>query len=236
MAKFPARIASIALLLLTAPAFADDGASNAPTVPNNVIAFGQYFVFYHVHASDITGLFAPTGLGINVKDSNTPYFAYLRRLSTHLYLELAGGIPPVTKIVGKGSATVGAVPYNNVEISTARSLSPSLLIKYVFFDETHIVRPYLAIGANFVEFYDRDTTPPGNAAAGGPTRIELSNSLGVVGTVGLTVALPHYWGLMLSYSEARVRTRLHAITDDVVRTASIDFNPGAIVFATTYAF
>jgi hypothetical protein len=34
----------------------------------------------------------------------------------------------------------------------------------------------------------------------------------------------------------RVHTRLHAITDTVVRTSGIDFNPGALVVAATYAF
>jgi outer membrane protein len=174
----------IALLMLLAPAaWAEDG------IPNNLVALGSYWVFYNVHASDLTGPVTPPGVGLDVKNLETPYFAYLRRLSTHFALELTGGIPPVTKSIGKGPAQIGSVPYNGVVISTARWFAPSALIKYLFFDDTTIVRPYIGVGVNYVNFYDRYSTSAGNAAAGGPTRIELPPSWGPAGTVGAIMAL-----------------------------------------------
>jgi outer membrane protein len=238
MAKSLARyLMTIALLGLgfTAPAARADDPSSDP-VPKNTIGIGWYFIFYHVEASDLTGPFTPAGAKLDVKDTNTLYAAYTRRLSEHFGLELAGGIPPLTKSTGKGPATLGSVPYNGQTITTARWIAPSALLKYSFLSETSFIRPYIGIGVNFVSFYDRDSTPAGNAAAGGPTRIELSNSLGAAGTVGLKFNLPHHWGAQLSYSESRVHSRLHAITDNVERTSSIDFNPGALVVAATYGF
>jgi outer membrane protein len=235
MAKSFARYLSIALLALAAPAaWADDPA--ADTVPNNAIGIGWYFIFYHVRASDLSGPFTPPGASLDVKNTNTLYAAYFRRLSEHFQLELAGGVPPLTDSTGKGPATLGSVPYNGQTLTTARWLAPSLLLKYNFGPEGMLIRPYIGLGANFVMFYDRNSTAAGNAAAGGPTRIELSNSLGAAATAGLALRLPHNWGAELSYSESRVHSRLHAITDTVVRTSSIDFNPGALVLAATYAF
>jgi outer membrane protein len=231
MVKSCARKFSIALLLQLAPAaWAEDG------IPNNLVAIGSYWVFYNVHASDLTGPFTPPGVGLDVKNLETPYFAYLRRLSTHFALELTGGVPPVTKSIGKGPAQLGSVPYSGVVISTARWFAPSALVKYVFFDDTTIVRPYIGAGINYVNFYDRDSTPAGNAAAGGPTRIELPPSWGPAGVIGAMVALPHSFGITVSYAVSRVRTHLTAITGDVDRTSSISFNPQALVVAATYAF
>jgi outer membrane protein len=219
-----------AFILIGSCARADDG------IPNNTVAVGGYWIFYHVRATDVSGPFTPAGTNLDVKDLNTLYFAYLRRLSTHFYLELAGGLPPVTKTVGKGPAALGSVPYAGQPIATARWLAPSALIKYVFFDESYVVRPYLGVGVNYVDFYDRDSTPAGNAGAGGPTRIELPSSIGPAGTVGGAMRLPHNFGLSLSYSASRVRTHLTAITGDVQRTSNISFNPQALVAAATYSF
>jgi outer membrane protein len=236
MAKSLVRYLSIAVLGLGlgAPSVWADEYSAAP--PKNAIGLGWYFIFYHVYASDLSGPFTPPGAGLDVKNTNTLYAAYFRRLSEHFQLELAGGVPPLTKSIGKGPATLGSVPYNGQVITTTRWLAPSLLLKYNLFPEGSWIRPYIGAGVNFVSFYDRNSTGPGNAAAGGPTRIELSNSFGAAATVGFNVRLPHNWGAELSYSESRVHTRLYAITDTVVRTSSINFNPGAIVVAATYAF
>src|SRR5271156_5489254 len=107
MAKTLIRSLSIALLTLaTSSAWAENG------IPNNLVAVGSYWVFYDVHASDLAGPFVPAGAGLDVKNVETPYLAYVRRLSTHFALELTAGIPPLTKSVGKGPAEVGSVPYN----------------------------------------------------------------------------------------------------------------------------
>jgi|HubBroStandDraft_4_1064222.scaffolds.fasta_scaffold267925_2 outer membrane protein len=233
MAKPLVRYLTLALLMLAAPAvWADD--SGDP--PKNAVGLGWYFIFYHVYGSEVTGPFTPAGAGLDVKDTNTLYAAYFRRLSPHFQFELAAGEPPLTKSTGKGPATLGSVPYNGEVITTARWLAPAALIKYNFGAENSLIRPYVGLGVNFVSFYDRNSTAAGNAAAGGPTRIELSNSLGAAATVGFNVKIAHNFSGELSWSESRVHTTLHAITDTVVRTSSIDFNPGALVVAAIYAF
>jgi outer membrane protein len=231
MAKSFLRSLGFALPMLAASlAWADEG------IPNNAVAVGAYFIHYDVHASDLSGPFTPAGLGLDVKSTSTLYLGYFRRLSTHFAIELAAGVPPLTKSEGKGPAALGSVPFNGQVISTVRWLAPTALIKYVFFDESHSVRPFIGAGINYVDFYDRDSTVAGNAGAGGPTKIELSSSLGPAGNIGVNVALPHHWGVMASYSVARVHSDLHAITGDVVRFSSVSFNPSTAVVAVSYAF
>jgi outer membrane protein len=178
----------------------------------------------------------PNDLNLSVKNVQTPYLAYLRRLSSNFTVELAVGVPPLTKTYGKGPATVGSVPYNGEEISSARWLAPSVLMEYVFLDDTYKLRPYFGVGLNYVVFYDRTSTPAGNAIAGGPTSISLSNSIGPAVTAGLNYQITRNWSVMASYSAARVQTQLDAHTGGVDRTSNITFGPQTFVVAAGFSF
>jgi outer membrane protein len=230
MKAFLTRALLGALLTLTASlAWADP-------VPNNTFRLGEYWVFYHASADDVSGPYVPPGVNLSVKNVQTPYVAYLRRLSTHFTAELAFGVPPLTKTYGKGPATLGSVPYNGQEISSARWVAPTALLEYVFFDDSCALRPYIGVGVNYTAFIDRNSTAAGDAASGGPTRIELPSSVGLAGTVGVTYRLPQNWSLMASYSASRVATHLSALTAGVVRTTDISFGPQTFVFAVGYSF
>jgi outer membrane protein W len=230
MTRLALRTLPVALLALSASMVrADD-------IPNNTFRIGEYWVFYHAYADNLSGPFVPSDLNLSVKNVQTPYLAYLRRLSTHFTLELAFGIPPLTKTYGKGPATIGSVPYNGVEISSARWLAPSLLMNYVFLDDTYKLRPYFGVGLNYVVLFDRNSTAAGNAAAGGPTSISLSNSIGPAVILGLNYQITRNWSVIASYSASRVQSQLDAHTGGVDRTSNISFGPQTLVVAAGFSF
>ncbi len=224
-----AMFATLALLAGTAPAHADDLYSNS-------VRLGAYFVFYHVKADDITGPYVPPGVNIKVKDLQTLYAAYVRRLSSRFDLEFAFGLPPVTKTYGRGPATLGSVPYNGVEISTARWFAPTVLFNYKFLSENSAFRPYIGVGFNYTNFYDRNSTAGGDAASGGPTKLSLTPSWGPAATVGLSYRIAAHWSVYASYSLSRVKTKLSADTAGVIRTTRISFGPQALVVSAGYSF
>jgi len=160
----------------------------------------------------------------------------VRTLTDHFNLELAVGYPPLTKTYGKGPSMLGSVPYNDVELSSARWAAPTLLLNYKFLNENYALRPYLGAGINYVDFYDRDSTTAGNAASGGPTQISLSRSLGPAVTGGLSYRLAPNWALYASYSYSRVRSDLSADTAGIIRTTRISFAPGALVVSAGFSF
>ena len=125
----------VTLAVSAALALAASGAYAGNAGPNDV-RLGVYFVHFEANADDISGPYVPSSLGLNLHVNNivTPYFAYVRSFSTHIDVELAFGYPPLTKTEGRGPAKVGSVPYNGQIISTARWLSPTLLLEYVFGD------------------------------------------------------------------------------------------------------
>jgi outer membrane protein len=227
------RALTAALLSLSASlAFGDE-------LPDNTFRIGAYAVFFHTSVSPLAGPFIPPGedLTATVKNVQTPYFAYLRKLSTHFTFELAFGVPPLTKAYGTGPATLaGTVPFNGQQLLSSRWVAPTGLLEYVFFDESYALRPYVGVGVNYSMFYDRNITPAGQAIIGGPTRVELSSSVGPAVTGGFTYRLPKNWSVMASYSWARVTSHLNAITTDVVRTSSISFGPTTFVAAVGYSF
>jgi outer membrane protein len=210
----------------------DVGAGDHP----NTVALGLYEVSFHVHADDINGPFVPGGLNLKNPSVQTLYVAYMRRLSPHFDVELALGVPPLTKTVAKGPAMVGSVPYNGQTIATARWLAPSLLLKYYLSSPDAMFRPYIGAGVNYTKFESRQVTAAGDAISGGPTSLSLPASFGPVGTVGLAYHPLKQVVVILSGSASIVNTHLTTNTAGTLRTSNVEFNPRAIVLAVGYSF
>jgi outer membrane protein len=243
MTTFSARLVScpintllIAALAAAAASFYGAAPATADEVPGNSARIGLYSVFYHVSADDLSGPYVPPGANIDAKNVETLYLAYVRRLSSHFDVELAVGYPPLQKTVGKGPATLGSVPYDGQVIATARWLAPTVLVEYMFLGENSKWRPYVGIGVNYTNFYDRNSTAQGNAASGGPTRISLTSSVGPAGTVGMAYNIANNWNFYASYSASEVKTKLNADTAGVIRTTHISFGPQALVLSVGYTF
>jgi outer membrane protein len=224
-----ALVTGAALFSCASAALADDATSNT-------FRLGSYTVFYHTSADDLSGPYVPPGVNLKTENLETLYVAYIRRLSSHFDVELTAGYPPLSKTVGVGPASLGSVPYNGQEISTARWLAPTLLLEYRFLSENSPWQPYVGAGVNHTSFYDRDFTAAGDAAAGGPTKLSLTSSTGPAGTVGFVYKFAASWQFDASYSIARVRTHLSADTAGVIRTTDISFGSQALVVAVGYSF
>ena len=220
--------------ILAVPAHADEDTSyrDAP----NSARIGLYSIFYHVSTDGLQGAYVPPGTSLDANNLNTVYLGYVRSLTAHIDIELTAGYPPLQKTVGKGPATLGSVPYNGQVIATARWLAPTVLAEYVFFSENAKIRPFIGAGVNYTTFYDRDSTAQGNAASGGPTRLSLTPSVGIAGTVGLSYRISGPWHAYASYSASQVRTKLDADTAGVERTAHINFGGQALVVSVGYSF
>jgi outer membrane protein len=203
---------------------------------DNTVRLGLYALFWHTTADDVTGPFVPPGLKADVGNVQTVYFAYIRRLSAHLDLELALGLPPKTDTIGKGPATLGSVPWDGQVIGGVKWFSPTLLLHYKFFDESASLRPYLGVGVNFTHFFDREINSAGEAALGGPTKVYLSNSIGPAATIGIYYRVQKNWNVIASFSASEVGSNLEAHTGPLVRRTHVEFNPHALVFAVGYSF
>jgi outer membrane protein len=223
-------LAALVAGLLSSTASADDA------VPANTLRVGMYFVKYNASAANLSGPFTPPGINLRVDHVNTPYFAYLRRLSAAWELELAAGVPPTTHTRGVGPATLGSVPFNGQEVATAKWFSPTVLLEYKFLEESSAFRPYVGGGVNYTHFYERNSTAAGDAANGGPTRTYLSDSVGPAATVGISYKFTKHCNAIASYSVAQVNSHYNSVTSGISRTTDVHFNPGTWVAAVGYSF
>ena len=232
------RTLSNLLPLAAAAVFAAGHAASAQAdeLLANEVRAGAYFVHNATKAHDLSGPFTPDGINIRVANTTTAYFAYIRHLDDNWGLELAGGVPPKVKTYGKGPATVGSVPFDGQEVATAKWFSPSVLIDYRFMPPSSPFHPYVGIGFNYTRFYDLKSTPAGDAANGGPTRVRLSSSFGPAATVGASYNFTREWSVLAAYSLARVNSNYRSDTSGVIRTTSVKFNPRALVVAAAYSF
>jgi len=204
---------------------------------DNDARVGIYFVFYHTSANDVQGPFVPPGVTADAKNLVTAYAAYVRRLSPHFVMEFAAGYPPTADTIGKGPEKLGSVPWNTVKVGSVKWFSPSVLLEYMFFDESQPLRPFVGAGLNYTHFYDRNINAAGDAALGGPTRVQLKNSIGPAGTLGLRYQVMDHWHAALSFSAAQVETKLTAYTDGLVRRSNrVNFDPQTIVLSAGYSF
>ncbi len=224
----PLRLATLVLAACAAGAHAEE--------PANEVRLGAYFVHDAVKANDLSGPFTPAGINIRVRDVTTPYFGYLRNLDPHWTLDFALGVPPTVKTYGKGPAMVGSVPFDGQEVATAKWFSPSLLIDYKFLEPSSPLRPFVGIGINYTRFYELKSTPAGDAANGGPTRVHLSRSIGPAATVGAAYQITREISLSASFSAARVNSNYRSDTAGDIRTTRIHFNPRAAIVALGYSF
>jgi outer membrane protein len=235
MTPQPSRLSAAALVLIAA-CFGPSSRSDADETPNNALRLGLYDVFYHASAQDIAGPYVPAGLNVTVKDVQTLYIGYIRRLAPQWEIELAFGVPPTTNTYGKGPATVGSVPYTGVLISSAKWFAPTALLNYKILDESYPIRPYIGAGINYTYFYDRQSTAGGNAVSGGPTSISLPSSIGPAATVGVGWQVARHCTVNASYSFSQVKTELSADTAGIIRTTHVSFGPEALVIAVGYQF
>lgn len=229
------RNALIAATLGTSVPLCHAADSLGPMPPNEIRA-GAYFVFYNLSAQNLYGQYVIPGLNATIDNVQTPYLAYERYLPWNFSVELALGVPPLTKIYGKGPATVGSVPYAHQELLTARWFAPSLLLNYTLLDDSYRLRPYVGVGATFVNFYSRQTTGAAEAVVGGPTQVSLPSSIGPTATLGLSYRVAHSWSVYASYSISRVRSLLTTDTAGVYRSSHVSFAPGALVVSAGYSF
>jgi outer membrane protein len=224
-------IVAAALLAIShaAPAGADDFLAND-------VRLGAYTVLYHTNADNLSGPYVPASVNFTAENLETLYAAYVRWLTPDIDVEFAMGYPPLAKIKGSGPQTLGSVPYDGQVISSARWISPTLLLEYNFFSANSAFRPYIGAGVNYTTFYDRDSTAAGNAASGGPTKISLTASVSAAFTAGLTYRLSDRWHLHGSFGFSQVKTRLVSNTDGVIRTSNISFAPTPIIVSIGYSF
>jgi outer membrane protein len=182
----------------------------------------------------------PPGIeaGVKVDDAKTVLFGYAYRFGdnwSNWSIEAVLGIPPEHKTYG----TDFIEPFG--QVSSMKQVAPTLFFNYHFGEiGGSRIEPFVGLGINYTKFIDGKSTASGNAASGGPTKIELSDSWGLAAHAGLTYKIDQNWSVIGAIAYADVKSDVTATTTTnagpVVRTTTIDFRPVVYTLTLGYSF
>lgn len=212
--------------------YADDGAQTYPWS----VGLGAAFIHSSAVMEDVRGPFTPPGLQLKIANTYTPYLSIARNLDDHFDIQAALGAPPKEEVKGKGPATVGSVPYDGVTLARAYVATPTVFVNYHFFAPSMPVRPFIGVGLNYTKFFDVKSTPDGDNANGGPTKVVVDDSIGIAGQVGANWHIQNHWSVKGSVAWAQVKSKLTATTSGVERSTRVNFNPTVVLLTAEYAF
>jgi outer membrane protein len=213
-----------ALLLCAAGAVAAD----------NDFRIGVANIAVHSKSDNLTSngpaFLTPQPAGVTVENATTLLLGYTRHLNANWDFDVLLGVPPTHSVKGTGTLA----PFG--EIARIKQAGPTAMINYNFGAPTSVFRPYVGLGVNFTHFYNATSTASGNIATGGPTKISLTNSVGLAGQVGGVYKLNEMWSLNGSIAAAKVLTDLTSTTGSIERKTTLDLRPVVYSLAVGYAF
>jgi outer membrane protein len=210
---------TIASLALASAAALACGAAQAE---DNIVKLGVSQYTTHSKTTGVTGIGVPPGADATTTDATTAIFTYERMVMPNLGVELVLGYPPTIK----GNAA-GSVAFLGDDILSAKNVSPTLLLNWHFGEAGDTWRPYVGIGVNFTRFTDIKSSLA--------TDVQMSDSWGIAGQVGINYAIDKNWGLFGSIAALKVKSDLVAAGSTVL-TTTIDFRPIVYSLGVSYAF
>ena len=188
----------------------------------NAVKAGVVYYTTHSKTTGIQGVGVPPGADAETGNAVTLVFTYERLIMPNIGVELVIGVPP--KITANAT---GSVAFLGDDVLSAKNVSPTLLFNYHFGEPGDAWRPYVGIGINYTRFVSIESTLA--------SKVEMSESWGPAGQVGIDYALSKDWSLFASVAALKVKSDLVA-TGATVLTTTIDFRPITYTFGVAYKF
>lgn len=138
---------------------------------------------------------------------------------------------PVTRNLAVG--VLGATPFKHditlggQKVGTTKHLPPTVTLQYRFNNPSNVT-PYVGVGANYTKFFKEETT---GALAG--TSLNLDDSTGAAGEVGVDWKLNKRWGLNAAAWYANIETEA-SVNGAKLGTVKID--PWVYMVGAAYHF
>ncbi len=208
--------------------------SFATHAQQNTVRFGIANVTIHSQSPNLSSngpaFLTPQPAGISIGDATTLVGSYTRTLDDHWGVDVLLGWPPSHDVYGTGRLAPFGVT------AKVKQAGPTVMLNYNFGAAADKLRPFVGAGVNFTRFFDGRSTESGNIATGGPTKIRLSDSVGLALQAGVIYKLDERWSICASIVAAKVKADMTATTGSIERTTTIDFRPVVYTVGLGYSF
>ncbi len=193
----------------------------------NSISVGAYAFRFNSESEDLSGPLTPPGLGAEAEDTEAVAIVYARQINPRWSVNLAFGIPPKVELTGaRNAAPLG-------KLGEADAIAPALTVHYSFNPEGRF-RPFVGGGVAYTRFEDPTPSASLEAALGGPTTIEIEDSISPAVTAGFDYDFTDrmFGTLSATYIEQNGEATLR--TGTIRRETEIELNP--VVYRATVGF
>lgn len=145
-------------------------------------------------------------------------------------LELLAATPFTHKVTGTSGVVGGKT------IATVSHLPPTLSAQYYFLSPSSKVQPYVGLGLNYTTFFDEDVSSDIESTLGGKSRIELDDSFGLAGQIGLDAQFDDHWALNVAvwYIDIDTKATIESPAGRVNTDVSVD--PFVYMIGAAYKF
>lgn len=132
--------------------------------------------------AELTALGADSN--ISVEDNTQVGLNFVYMLSDQWAIEVLGASPfeHDINVDVAGIEALTGIPDGKYEVGSTKHLPPTVSLQYFLFDNESRIQPYVGLGVNYTVFFDQSSTGPFSD-------LDLDNSLGLTGQVGVDVML-----------------------------------------------
>lgn len=169
----------------------------------------------NVSPNDSSSMILDTGTEVAVDSATTVEFDLTYMFNENLGLEVIAAYPS-HDLTTAGGALGGA------DAGKVKVLPPTFTLQYRF--GTEGIRPYVGIGLNYTTFPSYDLSA--DLAALGVTDVDLDDSVGVAGNLGIDFDFGDRWLFNLDVKYIKISTDADLETaDGILDTIEVDIDP-----------
>ncbi|SFN54727.1 outer membrane protein OmpW [Xenorhabdus japonica] len=122
------------------------------------------------------------------------------------------------------------------EIAEVKHLPPTLMAQYYFGNTENKIRPYIGIGINYTTFFSEKFNNNETVKTANLNSLDLKDSWGVAGQVGLDYKLDKNWMLNTSLWWMNIETDVKFKVGDVDKKYKTRLDPWVFMFGVGYSF
>ncbi|ROS05272.1 outer membrane protein [Sinobacterium caligoides] len=201
-----------ALLMSAAVAAVVAPAAQALEGGDMIVRFGAVKVAPNVDSGPVSLNGAPTFKGVEVSDDTQFGISGTYMLAPTVGIELLAATPFEHDITLE----------EGVKVGSTKHLPPTLSVQYYPLGASQSKwQPYLGLGVNYTTFFSESVDPELEAALGAPAEMELDDSWGLAGQVGVDYYINDKWLINASAMYADINTSA-TITADNGNVAKVD--------------